>query len=173
MINSKRKGKRGESESAKLLEKWWGGHFCRTPDSGAFMTFHTKTILDSGNNVSGDLICPEDFPFCVEVKRRKEIDLYKCIRSSSTDSDYLFTWIEQTKRDSERGNKIPLLMFKEDRRQWYICLPTIFIKELKKDERNYLSYLEFSIISSDDLFSKTKEEIISLCNTYQTIIKTT
>ena len=165
MVNSKSKGKRGENGAAKLLEQWWGGHFCRTPDSGAFMTTHTKQILGSGNDISGDLICPEDFPFCVEVKRRKVIDLFKCIRSyNDADDDHLASWWAQTVRDAKRTEKVPLLMFKEDRKQWYICLTTDFVKVLKPASKNYLTYDNFSIIMITDLTLFCKDDIIQLCS---------
>ena len=162
MVNSKSKGKRGEREAAKLLEAWWGGHFCKTPDSGAFMTVHTKEMINSGNDVSGDLICPSDFPFCVEVKRRKDIDLFKCIRSyDETDGDHLASWWQQCKRDSAHSNKIPLLMFKADRKRWYCGIPEDFHRAfIRKDEKNYLIYNEISIIMLDDLTKLSKEVVL-------------
>lgn len=55
--SSRRKGMAGELEVVKLLQRVWGGEFRR-----------------SGSGFDGkDIICPEGFPFTIEVKNRRDI----------------------------------------------------------------------------------------------------
>jgi Holliday junction resolvase len=61
--NSKRKGANFERKVVKILEERFDHPFSRTPGSGAFATTH-KTVQD----MSGDIIVPAGFRFCIEAK---------------------------------------------------------------------------------------------------------
>ena len=181
MVNSIKKGKRGEREVAKLFSEWWGGEFSRTPDSGAFMTTHTKAVIESGNDLSGDLITPADFPFNVEVKLRKEIDLWEIVRTPTLNKDEallkdnLITWWYQSEYDASYSKKIPMVIMKENRKQWYFALPLKF----------YFIHNKYYLIKTGTIIYKnmfyvcsfknvldvlTKEQILHLCSKYKEAI---
>ena len=176
-INSNKKGKTGEREVAKLLTEWWGGEFSRTPDSGAFMTTHTTALLESGNDLSGDIITPSDFPFNVEGKRRKIIDLWELVRTPTPSLDEQLlkdnpvTWWYQSSGDASHSNKIPMIIMREDRKQWYCALPYIF-RKVHKLSFGHLEYGRlFYICCYKDLKKHTKNEMIEMCNRYKALIQ--
>lgn len=174
MVNSIKKGKRGEREIAKILTGWWGGEFSRSPDSGAFMTTHTKAVLESGSDLSGDIICPADFPFNVEVKLRKEIDLWELVRTPTPDKDEALlkdnavTWWYQSSYDASHGGKIPLVIMKENRKQWYCILPLRFYPHHKLTHGS-LIYKNMFYISTfkKDMLNLTKEQVLEMCAKYE------
>lgn len=132
--------KSGEGAAAKLLQAWWGVPFFRTPESGGMATSRHGSLPPSVvSNLVGDLVCdlrdPQldpsvSFPFVVEVKCYNTIDLYALPRRGafsiqpgakpSTESDLWLCWY-QAKVEAYRGNRWPLLLFKEDRKQWYVA----------------------------------------------------
>ena len=119
-VNGKQKGSRVEREVAKILSKWWGAEFTRTPSSGMFATTHSVQLSRLGVDIAGDIICPKDFPFNVEVKSRKKIDLFDIARNGK-DSE-LWDWWEQSVRDANNTQKIPIVIFKENGKQFYVML---------------------------------------------------
>ena len=122
-VNSLQKGKRNERQLAKTLSAWWGGEFHRTPSSGAFFTQHKQTQLDP---VRGDLVCPADFPFTVETKSYKVIDLYDLIRNGKKSE--IYQWWEQACNETGPG-KEPLVIFKENQKQYYCIADRDMVKE--------------------------------------------
>jgi len=122
MVNSLQKGKRNERQLAKMLSTWWGSEFHRTPSSGAFFTQHQQTQLDP---VRGDLVCPADFPFTVETKNYKVVDLYDLIRNGKKSE--IFKWWEQAKDETAPGKK-PLVIFKENKKQYYCIAEESLVK---------------------------------------------
>jgi len=173
MVNSIKKGKRGEREVVKLLKDWWGGDFSRSPDSGAFMTTHAQVLVDSGSDLGGDIITPPDFPFSVEVKLRKEIDLWELVRIETPTEDQALmkdnpiTWWYQAKYDASRFGKIPFVIMKENRKQWYCILPYEF-KKFHNNDIPCLVYKEmFYICTYKNVKTYTKEEILACVELYR------
>ena len=81
-MNSNKKGKSWELEASHLLQQYYGGTFARVPRSGAM--FGGKNIkyaegqrTDVKEIMSGDIICPKDFPFSVETKSYSSFDFSK------------------------------------------------------------------------------------------------
>jgi hypothetical protein len=129
-INSKKKGNAGEKYVVELLKKWWDDeHFIRNflGGSGA-----AGTQLAGRNDVSsslleamtGDIICPEGFPFSIESKFYETIDLYEVMRNPEKATVVEF-W-RQCKNDADRIKKIPLVIMRENRKQAYCMFPSSF-----------------------------------------------
>ena len=135
--------KSGESAAAKLLKDWWGVPFFRTPESGGMATSRHDSLPPSVvSNLVGDIVCDlrgpnlnpaVSFPFISEVKAYAKINLYALPRRGAFDiqpgskpkdeNDLWLCWY-QAKIEAYRGNRWPLLLFKEDRKQWYVGFPT-------------------------------------------------
>jgi len=132
--------KEGENSAGKKLKEWWGVSFYRSPASGALATTRANSLPPSVvSGMTGDVICdlhgpglnPNiSFPFVVEVKAYEKISLYALIRRGAFkilpgdrakgESDLWLSWY-QAKVEAMRGNRWPLLMFKEDRKGWFVA----------------------------------------------------
>jgi Holliday junction resolvase len=108
--NSKRKGANFERKVVKILEERFDHPFSRTPGSGAFATTH-KTVQD----MSGDIIVPAGFRFCIEAKcgYDHELHLTKLFDPRSR----LYDFIRQVVRDSKKMKKDWMLIWKGTRKQ--------------------------------------------------------
>ena len=116
---SKDKGGRGQRAVAKLLKGWWGSDFTSTPLSGGFAT---KQFRDDWN-ASSDVVTPDKtFPFSVEVKHQEEIISVEALINSEVSP--VWKWWEQCV-DESPPNKIPLLVFKRNRKPWLYMIWTI------------------------------------------------
>jgi len=116
--NSKAKGHRFERKIACMLnDKFETKEFSRTPGSGAFATTHS---LPEYLKIYGDLIAPKSFKYCIECKKG-----YKGIKINHI-FDYrslLWKFIEQCEKDSKKCNKIPMVIFKQDRQPTLAIIP--------------------------------------------------
>lgn len=104
-INSRAKGNKTERIAAKVLAKWTGKKFSRTPSSGG--------LAWKNSNVKGDVVCTKEghyFPFCVEVKGYTKID-FSHLLMNIKNCDILDFW-SQCVRDARAANKQPLLMMR-------------------------------------------------------------
>ena len=122
-MNSKAKGSRGEREVVALLREWWGDDsFVRAPESGALSTAMegTKAPKDVVGRLAGDILAPADFPFCVEVKFYKEIDLWQTFKGST--KSQLSKWWKQVTHDAERSERWPMLLFKANHKPWMVAV---------------------------------------------------
>jgi len=165
-INSKKKGSSVERQVAKLMSAWWGEEFSRSPSSGMFATTHATALSSLGVDIAGDLICPSDFPFNVEVKARKSIDLFDAARNGKQSE--IWGWWEQSVRDANQTKKFPLVIFKENNKQFYCMIDDIL--PLHK-RHNSLIFIEdrlssrandsFCIIPLVSLTNVTKEELLN------------
>jgi len=173
-VNGKAKGNRVEREVAKVLSKWWGSDFTRTPSSGMFSTTHATQLSSLGVDLAGDIICPKDFPFSVEVKSRKKIDLFDVARNGK-DSE-IWDWWMQSCRDANQVNKIPLVIFKENGKQFYAMLPHSLVLLTKSvsylDMQNTFSsnpndFCHITPLSS--LLSMTKADVLSALEQFKNI----
>lgn len=145
--------KNGERDIAKKLTELTGYEFYRTVDSGALATNRKnnlpKTVVDV---LTGDITTDWiEWPYTIEVKCYKEINLFSILTS---EKPYILDWWEQTKHQAERTGKLPILFFKEDRKQWFVGLN-------QKPDCKYICVNDLYIISFNqfkDLFNENKSK---------------
>ena len=141
-VNSRAKGSTFERSIAKMFnDRFKTAEFSRTPGSGAFATTHT---LPDYLKIYGDLITPMNFKYCIECKKgyNKE-NLYSLYNYSSD----FWKFVDQCEKDSEKCQKIPMVIFKQDRQKTLAIVPynIIYISnnyiEIHKEEKRYKIYL--------------------------------
>ena len=117
--NSRAKGSTFERQIAKLFnDRFNTTEFSRSPGSGAFATTHD---LPDYLKIYGDLITPQNFNYCIECKKgyNKE-NLYSLYNYSSD----LWGFLDQCLKDSEKCDKIPMVIFKQDRQPTLAIVPS-------------------------------------------------
>jgi len=129
---SKRKGRSGEQQAAKLLTKIMypnaDGEVRRTPMSGAW---HGVASL------TGDLICLKDeaiderFPFYWSVKwhKRETIPAFAILAGNFS---VLKKWLGQAKAMIPTLLYYTLLFWKSDATEWYVCMDFHDYEQLKE-----------------------------------------
>lgn len=141
MSKSSRKGKAGENKVVQLLKEWWKDErFVRNwvGQSGAIGTMigdnkaMPQHLIEA---MSADIITPDGFPFSIESKNYSEVDLYEIIRNPQNAT--VVEFFRQAKRDAMRGSKKPLVMFKEDRKQYYVIFE---INDLLPSNKGYIQF---------------------------------
>jgi len=118
-VNSRAKGSTFERQIANTLnERFNTAEFSRSPGSGAFATTHT---LPDYLKIYGDLITPENFKYCIECKKgyNKE-NLYSLYNYSSP----FWGFLDQCLKDSDKCDKIPMVIFKQDRQPTLAVVPS-------------------------------------------------
>ena len=150
-VNSRAKGSSFERSIAKILnDRFNTTEFSRTPGSGAFATTHT---LPAHLKIYGDLITPQNFKYCIECKKgyNKE-NLYSLYNYSSD----FWKFIDQCEKDSEKCQKIPLVIFKQDRQQTLAIVPYDILYqsnnyiEIHKENKIYRIYLFNDLLKEND-----------------------
>jgi|TARA_Y100000310_G_scaffold137913_1_gene136868 Holliday junction resolvase len=151
--NSRTKGNSFERQVAQLFnDRFNTTEFSRSPGSGAFATTHT---LPEHLKIYGDLITPEGFRFCIECKKGyNNINLYSIYDYKSK----LWEFVEQCEKDSKKCDKLPMIVFKQDRKPiLIITYKDIFTNidkyiQIHKEDpyRVYRVYLFDDIIKSWD-----------------------
>jgi len=150
-VNSRAKGSSFERTTAKLLnDRFNTTEFSRTPGSGAFATTHT---LPDHLKIYGDLITPQNFKYCIECKKgyNKE-NLYSLYNYSSD----FWKFIDQCEKDSEKCQKIPMVIFKQDRQQTLTIVPYDILYqsnnyiEIHKEDKIYRIYLFNDLLKEPD-----------------------
>ena len=149
-INSRTKGQTFERQVAKMLnESFNTTEFSRSPGSGAFATTHR---VPEHLKLYGDLLTPKNFKYCIECKKgyNKE-DIYSLLDHRSN----FYKFLDQCEKDSELCGRIPLLVYKQDRKPTLaITLANIFPEIhkniiIKRDNKEYrIYYLEDIITDS-------------------------
>ncbi len=103
-INSKKKGNRNELKAGKWLKSWTGLEFNRVPNSGGLRWRNAEGIV-------GDLVCEDkSFPLVIETKHYERLKLLGCLKKTN----FVHKAYEQCLRDSERVNKYPMLMLRDN-----------------------------------------------------------
>ena len=149
--NSRKKGNTFELKIATVLnERFKTKEFNRSPGSGAYATTHN---LPEHLKIYGDLITPMNFRFCIECKKGypKE-NLYSLYNHSSD----FWGFIAQCEKDSVKSKRIPMVIFKQDRRQTLCIVPASIdfgvdqYIELHRDNQFYKVYLFDEALKSWD-----------------------
>lgn len=119
MVDSRAKGRTGESQARDILKKYTKLPWERTPLSGA---------LDARHGMKGDIYIPnKDNVYCVEVKSYKDDHLTSKVLSSK--SPTLYEWWAQTEREAQQTSKLPLLLFKYNRSKWFVAVGEVYLTE--------------------------------------------
>lgn len=136
MIDSRAKGRTGETQARDLLRKITKLDWERTPLSGA---------LDPKHKLKGDLYIPgENLKFCVEVKFYKDDHLTSKLITSK--QPQILDWWEQTEREANQVNRLPLLLFKFNRSKWFVAHNDFDIHlSMEDDNARILIYLPYNI----------------------------
>lgn len=168
----KAKGNRNESLVADKLSAWWGTPFKRIPNSGA-LRWNGVTFT------YGDLLIPTDFPFIVECKHYKYVDLDELLRKDITQGS-ITKWWSQVTEDvgrclAETGKQMrPMLIFKANNRPHRVCIDSLTFHQMSPaNHYGVLTNLtiEYPLTSnrksiviadlSDFLTTYTKEDILA------------
>ena len=155
-INSKKKGNRVELEFAKLLTKRFNQKFTRVPASGAHGTRLAETNIreDAKEILSGDLICPKEFRFSVEVKSRININFWDLLNDNNTEID---EWISQSEGDAKIAKKEMLVIVKINNRKPFIIIDSILDETLLIYKKKYsIIRLDYFLNLPDDFFWNIK-----------------
>jgi hypothetical protein len=150
-VNSRAKGSTFERQIAKVLnDRFKTTEFSRTPGSGAFATTHS---LPDHLKIYGDLITPQNFRYCIECKKGyNSQNLYSLYNYSSE----FWGFIEQCEKDSEKCQKIPMVIFKQDRQPTLAIIPN-YVQTSKLQpyieihKRSGFTYMTYRIYKLEDL----------------------
>lgn len=122
-IKSGKKGKRVELELIKSLNERFSqilssrpgaGKFSRSVGSGNRWGQRVHLSKAASDTYSGDIVCPEGFRFVLESKGGyNDIDLCSAFSGHQAELD---SFLKQVSDDSERCGRMPLLLWKKDRK---------------------------------------------------------
>jgi len=133
--SSKRKGKAYESRIAKLLNEFTNIGFRRVPMSGGFNKFGGVVIAE--HVFTGDVLCDrDDFLYSVEAKNRKDISLTATLKNPHTSS--LTKYWYQCCEDAENHNLKPMMFFKPNTTDDWVCLSVNDAKSLALENAKHL-----------------------------------
>ena len=138
-LNSKTKGNRVEREIAKLFEERFNKDFKRVPGSGSFFSANPIKLTE---NLSGDIMTPENFRYSIEIKARKDMSFFNILFPPNKELDNFITQVE---KDANLTGKKPLLIIKINNRP-----PFCLIKNMPSK----IKYKDYSIILLSELFKK-------------------
>jgi len=145
-VNGNSKGKRTERSLANLLNKRFGQGFSRSLGSGNRWSQVSNLPKHAKETLTGDICCPEGFKFVVESKGGySKIDLNNIFEKGNTELD---EFIKQVSNDSERCQKMPLLIWKKDRRPWMVFIRS---KDLIGEYEYKIVYRDWVIIPLKEL----------------------
>ena len=111
MVDSRAKGARVETQVRDVLRDYSKLQWERVPASGA---------LNEKHGLKGDLYVPSKTnTYCVEVKGYADDHLTSEILTGK--NPIIFSWWEQTMRESMQVGRLPLLVFKFDRSKMFVA----------------------------------------------------
>lgn len=145
----KTKGASFELKVSKMLSKWSGKSFYRTPASGAW----SSQRLGQSAQV-GDIVPPEDitFPFSIELKHHENVTLDNYMMSTGE----VPSFYSQNVGDAVRANKIPMLITHSNYAPNYMSLPlsSKFVKSFQDNNKPYIiTTVKFQdYVSGEDVY---------------------
>lgn len=166
-INGRRKGAKAERVAAKVIEKWTGKGFSKTPASGG--------LGWKKANVAGDIVCTTEghyCPFCFEVKSYAKIDFSHLLNPKIKEPEIITYW-KQASRDAKKVNKIPMLMMRYNglpKSFYFVAIPMEFSTRLV-NEPNLALACKFdktmiSIVPSTEFFQMPYKEVRKIAKIY-------
>jgi hypothetical protein len=154
MVDSRDKGGRGERKALKLLEKWWGSDFAKTPSSGGFKTQKFRQEWNS----EGDIVTPDKaFPFAIEVKWWEKWSLDQILTAPKTD---IWSWWEQAKRETS-PDRFTLLVFKKNRQDFFM---------MTREEENHTTY-QLDFVTSSRIRVRDNQGKFSYIRLFKDLLK--
>lgn len=151
-MNCQQKGKNFERKVAKILTEKLCMEFNRTPQSGGLR-------WASDNNVYGDIVTPDNFPFIIECKNRENWSFDQFMKGECKEFD---SWVEQVIEDCNRHNKnneekLPLIIFTKNRMPIYVASPVHLdcVRDSYVDE--LITWETVSMIYKDWYINKLEE----------------
>jgi Holliday junction resolvase len=127
----KAKGNHAERSCAKILEARFNQPF-------------TRSIMSGGNREQGDILCPPEFRYTIEVKHGYNLDPWHFL----TGSEQLNKFILQATTQAMKDGKQPLLLYRANRKPWLAGVQ----KQTFPFETS-LTYGIFSFVLLNDLLS--------------------
>jgi hypothetical protein len=158
-VNSNRKGKRGERKICNYLNERFNMPFTRVPQSGAIASSQNLT-KEAALVLSGDIICPENFLWSLEVKSGYDIDLVNLFmtdegvfKGKRSDKTKIYEFIDQSSKDAKRINRLPMVMYLKDNRPPLAIFPEndTIIERLRIDN---LCFLKLDYSKEDNVWKK-------------------
>ena len=140
---SKNKGSSYELRISKLLSKWSGKEFYRSPASGAWAS--QRLGQDSQ---SGDIVAPAsiNFPFSIELKNHEGISIENFMRSTGE----IPSFFTQCVGDAVRSEKIPMLIVHKNYSPNYVAVP-VNDTVLEDARENHLPFITTQVTYKDVL----------------------
>lgn len=163
-INSKQKGSEFERKVAKMLSKWSGQEFHRTPMSGALHWSNDKRVIS-------DIVPPQElvdkgWPFSLECKKVEDAQWEFSNFIEGTSMTLKDHW-KQCCDDAQREDMIPMLIFNKNRRDIFIMITKETFYQLEIEPESYINLVHkeqdlvimrfsdlLALISVDELISK-------------------
>ena len=146
-VDGKRKGNRTERNVVKVLNDRFGTGFSRSIGSGNRWSQTSHLPKHAQDVFSGDLVCPQNFSFCIESKGGyDDIDVHGFFNEGNSQID---EFIKQAELDSERCGRKPLLIWKKNRKPYLA-----FIKESDLPHKKfnyYMNYKNYIIVNLEEL----------------------
>jgi hypothetical protein len=134
---SKAKGKRYERHIAKILTDFTGVNFRKIPGSGGFNK--TGGVVVADHAFSGDVICDDPgFLYSIEAKNRKNYTLTSLIKSPPT-APFTEGWY-QCLEDAKRTSRKPIMFFKPNHNDDWLCFRESDFLELGLDKANHFVF---------------------------------
>lgn len=170
-IQSKKKGNRNELEFAKLFSKRFNETFKRVPMSGGWATSNNLQNIreDAVQFFTGDLICPPNFRFCVEIKSRANFNFWDMLSGNETNE--FNSWITQVELETKISNKVPLIIIKVNNRKPFVVFRNPDFK-LNVDYSNDIKYKGYIVMElekflnfDNEFFFEPEKGKVILCQT--------
>jgi hypothetical protein len=149
-VDGGKKGKRVEREIVGILNERFSHlenkTFSRSVGSGNRWGQVKNLPSHAKETLTGDLCCPEGFKFVIESKGGyNKIDLNSIFETGNTELD---NFLQQVTDDSKRCGKIPLLVWKRDRRPWLAFMRT---EDITGDYAYKITYREWTCVPIKEL----------------------
>lgn len=160
---SKNKGKAGERELCRILEKYLGGNFERISYSGAFIggqNFVRKERMTEAQIKASkaDIFAPDHLSkLVVESKFYKEFPYHRLVMGESV--LILDEWISDLEHDCDEED-FGILCVKVNRKGWFICFNRKF--EEKFSLSDFTTYKGYIVVGLDLFMKKNKNQVIKL-----------
>lgn len=136
-----KKGKRVERNLAHILTDRFKKEFSRSLGSGNRWSQIKNMPVHAKETLTGDLCCPVGFKFVIESKGGySKIDLNGVFEIGNSELD---SFMKQAEDDSIRIGKMPLLIWKKDRKPWMAFVKT---KDLQGEYNFKLIYKDWTAI---------------------------